>query len=335
MNLEKSISNDIGNALSHIKQLFSSLDREVLKSGQAPTGESVAIAQQTFHEFIHLTNDKIGLSSKLDFFTKQKIGAWLQQEILPYLLLSKTAERFYSKPLGYAGDYMTINMVYENAGKGHGRIGAFVDQFFMETPAAKAVRNRRKLLSEEIEEIVKKNNGNEVKITSLACGPSKEIFDVYKSKEKTKNLKTTLVDFDKQAINFVNTNNKKHNLEDKIKLTQENILHLALGRKTLNICDNDLIYSLGLIDYFQDKIVIKLLNWIHQGLKPGGKVILGNFHPNNCCKVFMDYVLEWKLIHRNEEEISNLFQKSAFNRPPTKIYFEDQGINLFAECIKE
>ena len=49
----------------------------------------------------------------------------------------------------------------------------------------------------------------------------------------------------------------------------------------------------------------------------------------------MDHILQWKLIHRDEEQITDLFKKSAFNRAPTKIYFEDEGINLFAECIKE
>ena len=94
------------------------------------------------------------------------------------------------------------------------------------------------------------------------------------------------------------------------------------------------MYSLGIMDYFPDKVVIKLLNWIHQILKPGGKVIVGNFHPKNPCKVLMDHILQWKLNHRDEEQIADLFKKSAFNCAPTKIYFEDEGINLFAECVK-
>lgn len=63
-------------------------------------------------------------------------------------------------------------------------------------------------------------------------------------------------------------------------------------------------------------------------------MILGNFHPNNPAKEFMDYVLEWNLIHRTEEDMNRLFEASAFQRPCTRIQFEAEGVNLFAECAK-
>ena len=53
-----------------------------------------------------------------------------------------------------------------------------------------------------------------------------------------------------------------------------------------------------------------------------GRVILGNFHPNNYCKELMDYVLEWRLIHRSEEDMHRLFTYSAFGRSCTRIQFE-------------
>ena len=49
----------------------------------------------------------------------------------------------------------------------------------------------------------------------------------------------------------------------------------------------------------------------------------------------MDYVLEWKLIHRTEEDMNRLFLSSAFRRPCTRIQFEEGGVNLFAECVKD
>ena len=49
----------------------------------------------------------------------------------------------------------------------------------------------------------------------------------------------------------------------------------------------------------------------------------------------MDYVLEWNLIHRTEEDMHRLFQHSEFGRPCSRIQFETQGVNLFAECVKE
>jgi extracellular factor (EF) 3-hydroxypalmitic acid methyl ester biosynthesis protein len=323
---------EIENALRQVKQLLHKMDLEAIKNNNSISDETTEIFRRSFSEFILFINLKIGDNADLDFFTKQTLGSWLQQEMLPYILLTKTAERFYSQPRGYAGDYKTIEMIYENLGQGIGRIGPIIDECFQATPAAQAVRNRRKLLAQEIKSLIETVNGKTVKICSLACGPAKEIFDVFKFLDNPGCALISLVDFDKKALASVEKKPLNHN--SKINLIHENILYLALGKNKLSLQNQDLIYSIGLIDYFPDKIVGKLLNKIHGMLKPGGKVILGNFHPKNSCKAFMDHILNWKLIHRNEGEIRNIFEKSAFNCVPTKIYFEDQGINMFVECTK-
>jgi hypothetical protein len=51
-------------------------------------------------------------------------------------------------------------------------------------------------------------------------------------------------------------------------------------------------------------------------------------------RAFMDHVLEWRLIHRTEEDLDRLYKASAFGRGCTRVVFEEQGINLFAECVK-
>jgi hypothetical protein len=119
-----------------------------------------------------------------------------------------------------------------------------------------------------------------------------------------------------------------------MKLLSGNLVYLALGREKIDIEPQDLIYSIGLIDYFNDAFVIKFLNYLHGLLKPSGKIILGNFHPNNSSRAYMDHVLEWELIHRTEDDMNRLFSSSDFNSPCTNIQFEEEGINLFAECIK-
>ena len=82
-------------------------------------------------------------------------------------------------------------------------------------------------------------------------------------------------------------------------------------------------------------LVRRLIDYIYTMLEPGGRVILGNFHPNNTDKAFMDHVLEWRLIHRTEDDMNRLFAESKFGRPCTRCRFEQECINLFAECVKE
>jgi hypothetical protein len=48
----------------------------------------------------------------------------------------------------------------------------------------------------------------------------------------------------------------------------------------------------------------------------------------------MDHVLDWRLIHRTEDDMDRLFAASAFGRTCTNIRFEEQGINLFAAGVR-
>ena len=57
-------------------------------------------------------------------------------------------------------------------------------------------------------------------------------------------------------------------------------------------------------------------------------------YPRNPSKALMEHVLEWKLIHRTEDDLNRLYHRSYFAEPATRIQFEEQGINLFAECVK-
>jgi SAM-dependent methyltransferase len=258
----------------------------------------------------------------------------LQREILPFMLLTETTERFYSKPRGYAGDFLTVEMIYQNRWAGTGRIGPLLDRCFLKTPAATAVRNRRALLAGEIMKSVEAKTGA-AHVTSLACGPARELFDVFQDIDDPRRLQASLLDIDLQALAYVADRRDKAKLQNQINLINANLVYLALGRQKLELTDQDLIYSIGLIDYFNDKFVIKLLNWIHGRLRSKGRAIIANFHPDNYCKEVMDYVLEWRLIHRSEEEMDRLFTASVFGRSCTRIQFESEGVILFAECIKE
>jgi hypothetical protein len=77
------------------------------------------------------------------------------------------------------------------------------------------------------------------------------------------------------------------------------------------------------------------MSWMHDKLRPGGRVLLGNFHPRNPTRGLMDHVLDWRLVYREEADMDRLFKSSKFGRPCSRVVFEDEGIDLFAECRKD
>lgn len=322
--------------LADFKALVEAADREALQNEGQVSNELIAKLSSTLTELCVEMNSLLGNGSALSQEAKRELGRQLRREILPYLLLSKTAERWYSKPRGYAGDFMTIEQFYQNQPKGTGRIGAILDRCFLELPTANAVRNRRQLLVDEIRlTLSQKENGDVTHISSLASGPAAEIFDIFQQLDNPDKLYVTLVDIDLQALAFVSDKARRRKWRKRLRFVPGNLIEVVNGRQDLGIESQDLIYSIGLIDYFSDNFVIRLLDYIHSKLRPGGRVILGNFHPRNPTRALMDHVLSWELIYRTEDEMNRLFEQSAFRQPCTNIRYEAQRINLFAECIKD
>jgi len=322
--------------LTNFKTLVEAADREALQHEGQVSNELIAGLSSILNELCLEMNALWGEQSTLSHEAKQELGARYRREILPYLLLAKTAERWYSKPRGYAGDFMTIEAFYQNRPRGLGRIGTTLDRCFLELPTANAVRNRRQLLAEEIRATLsQQGNGHVTRIASFVSGPAAEIFDVFQDLDDPDKLFVTLVDIDLQALAFVSDKARRKKWRKRLRFVPGNLVQVANGKQELGLEPQDLIYSIGLIDYFSDNFVVRLLNYIHGKLRPGGRVILGNFHPRNPTRALMDYVLSWELIYRTEEEMTRLFEESAFRRPCTKMRYEAQRINLFAECIKE
>lgn len=321
-------------ALGAFKGLIAEADQEAL-SGDGEVSQN--LASRIRDEFLRLglvLNEQIGDESPLPEPVREELGRRVQAEFLPYLLLAENAERYYSKPRGYAGDFFSIERMYENRPSGTGRLGPVIDSCFLGAPSARAVRNRRNLLSREIMSEVNGRSDRAARVTSLACGPAREIFDVFDQIDDKSRLEATLVDIDYQALAFVADRCDRAGLRKSVRLLQSNLVYLALGRDALDLEPQDLIYSIGLIDYFEDRFVVLLLDWIHDLLAPGGRTIVGNFHPRSPVKAIMDHILDWRLIHRTEEDVDRIFAASKFGRVCTRIQTEDEGINLFAECQK-
>lgn len=324
----------LSTAIDEFKEIFHHADQRAMQNNDVVPVDLTKQVQEKFLAFCYLINEEIGDQASGNVNAIGELGKFLQRELLPYLFLTRTAERSYTKPRGYAGDYLTIEYLYQNQPEGSGRLGPLLDQCFLNLPVAKAVRNRRSLLSEKIMDVISKKGGETAEVTSLACGPAEEIFDVFSQLDDPTRLRVKLLDMDFQALAFVSERRDKMKLKSQIKLLNENLIYLAAGREKANIGNQDLVYSIGLIDYFNDKFVIALLRFVHEILRPGGKVILGNFHPRNPTKALLDYILDWELIHRTEEDMNRLFSASVFDSPCTEICFEDERINLFAECVK-
>ncbi len=321
---------DLDAQLAAVARLVELCDRSLPLLGEV----SATLAERVLHAFdafVHAFDEAIrGLNPD----AAAALGARVQSVVLPLLRRAGNGFRWYAKPRGYAGDFLTIAQMYDDVALGADAVGALLDRCFLRLPAAQAVQNRRALLADEIGATLRSCKGRPARVTSLAAGPARELFDVYATLADPGALVTTVIDLDSEALAYCAAHSARIGLATPPRPIAANLIKVALGRSVLDLADQDLVYSIGLIDYFSDQIVVKLLDAIHAALRPGGRVILGNFHPANPTKAVMDHVLDWKLRHRSESDMHALYRASAFGTGCARIFYEAQGINLFAEGVK-
>ncbi len=286
------------------------------------------ILQRYFREVMDCLNNFM-LSDEYTDQQKKELGEWIRYEIYPYVYIGGWSNRAYQKPYG-PGDHYTISQVYDMASDEKRFSGDLINYCFMQEPAAKAIRNRRGVFTDIILNTVSDNSSDQTSITSIGCGPAMEVFDAYSHLEEKNQLKFCCVDLDYRAIENIEERKKVFGLANNIIAFRENIF--SFNNKLPG--EQDLIYAIGLMDYFSDKHVTRVLNKIFGLLKEGGRCIIGNYHTLNPTKALMDHVLDWPVYHRDEETMKAIFKKSKFGDRELSIFFESEQMNLFAAIRK-
>ena len=257
------------------------------------------------------------------------------QHIYPYLCESLFLRRAMDKPMGYAGDYEMMNMLYRDHAEGNSLFAWLMNAYGINVRAAQAVRNRRNLLTEAIIQASQGGDSDRVRIASVGCGPAYEIQRLLEQRPHLgNNLEIVLIDQEPRAIAFcermlapliARTGVKAHVVKESIrKLIAHPSLQTALGT-----CD--LIYSAGLFDYLDEKPFVHLARTLLGSLSDRGHLLIGNFAFGQPSRWFMEYCSEWFLIHRSPEQLLTLGEAAGASRDAMSIMAEPSGINLFLD----
>ena len=259
--------------------------------------------------------------------TAEKIKSDFRQAILPWMGQSVIMKRGFEKPRGYAGDYQSLEYLYDNKPVSSG-IGHYFDNGFLQSELASAVRNRKDLMASLLLKTVSLSKKSEIKILNIASGSCREIFDI-QNKVPSK-VKFTCVDFDDEALAF--SSNKLSRLN--INFTKEDILSMIKNKDSVLPSGNDLIYSIGLVDYLPDKILERIVKQLYEKLSPSGEMILSFKDRSRYDPIREDWLTDWKFIPRDFGAVKWL--ADILNIPENKIItqWEPSHIIFFASIPK-
>lgn len=247
--------------------------------------------------------------------------------------------RAYTKPRGYPGDYLILQRIYDRELTAN-PLGALLDRSFLAAPSAKAVRNRREILRELLRDRwLEHQEAKPGALLSLGSGPGQEIVDlaVYQQERPAPTGRchsrplVVAVDFDPGALRHLQRG-LGINAPFELRAIRGDVRALDVS----TVPPVAFAYSAGLFDYLSDAEAIALVDRVWHALRPGGTFVLANFADRRPVedRFSMDYVMEWKLIFRDEAALRDLVGRTRF-KDPVAILAESHHINLFAILEKE
>jgi len=257
---------------------------------------------------------------------------FVQKTLHPLLLCSPFIFRTFAKPLGFAGDYEMVNMILREPFEGKNLYAKLINGVFLSSPVAVAHRNRIEIITEKLKDLSKKKaeNNKQLQALNIGCGPAKEIEDFIKEKECSELFSFKLLDFNIEALGYAEKVLKKRMEETgkkvNIEFIQKSVREiLRSGIKDKKKFFFDFIYCAGLFDYLSDNICKRLIKIFLSRLKPDGELLITNVHKKNPHRYVIEYILEWNLIYRDEEDIIKLIPVNYSK----KVYTDFTGGNTF------
>ncbi|MCH7604734.1 methyltransferase domain-containing protein [Patescibacteria group bacterium] len=225
----------------------------------------------------------------------------------------------------HASHYQSMEVIYGFDHKLHLERGfktAVADYVAQHFRNPRALRNRLQLIKRQHKEYIAATDKKELTILNLGTGSSRSIFETVLS-TKNKMYKIILVDKNPKALSFSKTQAKELGVPHKIYHIQDDIQNISVFAKDLA---PEIIEMAGLLEYIKDDAVITLLNDIFAIMPPGGLLITSNINYNREMK-FVEHIMEWPLIYRDEDALRSIIARSSFNDAKASILYEPLHIH--------
>ncbi|MCM8826789.1 MAG: response regulator [Candidatus Omnitrophica bacterium] len=237
---------------------------------------------------------------------------YYQQRLCP--LIEKKIEinkHIFRKTLGYAGDYITMNYIYDYNGDenylGKSSYEKLINNYTCNIPISCSNIKRKEFLKEKILETL--GEENKAKILSVGCGPVRELIELIKEGKITKPLLFTGLDFERKVLDYISNEIDKIEEKNKHFLSLEYIcrdITSIVRDKALKekLKGQNLIYASGIFDYLSDRMASRLTQELYQLLDKGGKLIICNVSlENSTHRAYYELLGEWNMMHRTRRQM--------------------------------
>jgi extracellular factor (EF) 3-hydroxypalmitic acid methyl ester biosynthesis protein len=270
--------------------------------------------------------------------------AFCRRLLHPMTLCSPFIHRAYQKPLGYAGDYEMVNMMFREPFEGESLFAKMINAYALQLPPIIGHRNRIHYLGEKLEKesLRVMVQHRDARVFNMGCGPAQEIQRFLIEDELANYTHFTLADFNQETLEYtariLGNLKKQHRRRGQIQMVERSVYTMLkeAGRIEGGECVRgdryDLIFCAGLFDYLSDQVCRQLMEVFYAMLLPGGLLIATNVD-NHPAKNQMECFLDWHLVHRNTDKM-RLLAPPKVTPDNISIKRDPSGVNVFMEIRK-
>ena len=250
-------------------------------------------------------------------------SAYFRRELGGLLLKAEINKYIFDKPLGYSGDYVVMNYIYDYHDDylGESSYDILINHYTCNIPISNSNIKRNKYFKQQILKAL--GTIKNPRVVSLGSGPARELIELLDEGAINKPLSFNCVDFEPKALDFVKMEiAKRSNPFLKMDYLRIDIRDVAkAGRIKEILFDIDLAYASGVVDYLSDRFARRLLQVLYGLLNESGQIIIVNASSENSeMRAYYELLGGWVFHHRTKKQ---LLEWSADLEGAKKIEFEE------------
>ena len=287
-----------------------------LKEAQAELALHLRLAEQQFLQKAPVGDTMVRLFNGMNA-VRNRYSPKVWEQVIP-IAQNHAVARFchedpftrwsFEKPRGYSGDAGLLDFIYAHPSvqplvDAASPLGKEIHGFVSQAPACVAVRERRDLLAQLVDDVAS-SRGGDAEILTIASGHLRE--GALSQALKDKSIKRWIaLDQDPLSVGAV---------ASEFAGTAVEAVNGSVGtvlKRPESFGTFDFIYAAGLYDYLADEIAIKLNQRSLQMLKPHGTFLFANFADVIPDDGYMETFMNWALLLRTEEDMWRIMKAST------------------------